>query len=146
MAREREVIEDDRVWRLEDQLRTLRAALAVAGVIALVALGLAIYLLSEEDDDEDGRAGASRTQVRALEDRVDRLGSRLDNRAGEGDVDDVAQSQSELAARLDTLEEELAQTGDGGDTAQLEQTVIDLSGDVQELSQRVDELEQEQQP
>ena len=147
VAREREVIADDGVWRarLDDQLRTLRAALAGVGVIALAALALGIYLLTEEEDDDDGRAGASRTQVRALEERVDKLGSRLGNRAGEGDVDDVAQSQSELAGRVDVLEQELEQSAEEGDTAELEQTLTDLSGDLQELSQRVDELEQEQQ-
>ena len=147
-VREREVVEEDPGWRahLDDQLSTIRGLLLGIGLIALAALAIGVYLLAtEDDDDDDTRAGASRNQVRLLEDRLDKLGSQVDDRAGKGALNQLEGSQSQLTERLDALEEETAQSDDAGDIGQLEQAVEDLSGDIQELSERVDEVEQEQQ-
>lgn len=145
VEREREVI-GDRGWRaqLEDQLRSIRNALFGVGLVALLGLALGVYLLATRDDDGSGRDGASSSQVRDLEDRVDELESRVDNRASESDLKDLQESQSQISDRLDTLEQQ-AEQGRGGDTQQLEQAIDDLSSDLEELSQRVDELEQQQQ-
>lgn len=143
-TREREVVRDAPDWRaqLADQLRTIRAGLIGTALIALVALGLGVYLLATRDDDDGAdRNAASAAQVRQLEQRTDRLESRLGNRAGEGDVEEVQQNQAQIADRLDALEE---QVGDD-DAQQLQQAVERLSGQLEQLSRRVDRLEEEQQ-
>src|SRR5919107_6433622 len=61
--------------RLEDAINSLRTGLMVVGVIAVAALGVAIYALMK-DDDADGasRSGlASDQRVSRLDDRVDRI-------------------------------------------------------------------------
>jgi type IV secretory pathway VirB10-like protein len=142
VAREREVIEDDPVWRakVSDQLRSMRNALFGVGLLALLGLALGVYLLATRDDEGNGDA-ASRSQVRDLEQRVDRVESQVDRRATAGDVAEIQEAQSALADRLNTVEEQAGQD----DTQQLEQSIEQLSDQIEQLSERVDEVEQEQQ-
>jgi polyhydroxyalkanoate synthesis regulator phasin len=130
--------------RLEDSLRSLRTAVALAGLLGALALGVAIYALTQADDEGDGR-GASRERVARLDDRVDRLSRqvrrtrasaggavqrseldalrrRLDSRATTGDV---AALRSSLKALQDG--------GSGGDTAALQQRVDRLAQQVADL-------------
>jgi outer membrane murein-binding lipoprotein Lpp len=144
------VVEDDAPFRahVADQLRSMRNALVGIGIISLLALGLAGWALLADDDEDGGdRNAASRSQVRDLEDRVDRLESQMENAAGENEVSELSDAQSQLADRVDTLEG--AQNDTDGpsqqDVQQLQQAIDDLSSDIQELGQRVDEVEQEQQ-
>ena len=133
----RTVIEDERVLELADRVRSLRAWLAVATVLAVAALGLAAWALLTKEEEDDTRAGASRTSVDRLDSRVDELESQVENRASDSSV-------SELRADQDELAEQVQQLGESGDTDALEQSITDLGEDVQQLSERVDQLEQEQ--
>ena len=145
--REREVIYEDPDWRsdIARELRSIRNALFAVGLIALLALGLGVYLLvNDDDDDGNNRNGASAGEVRDLDDRVDKLESQVKERAGEGAVEEIQQSQSEISDRLDALEEQAGQD-DGDETAQLQQAIEDLTTEFQALSERVDSIEQEQQ-
>ena len=73
---EREVaapVEDPyRTELLLDQLRSLRTALAIVGVIAVAALAVAVYAVLTKDEVSDAGAGASSQQVADLADRVTR--------------------------------------------------------------------------
>jgi polyhydroxyalkanoate synthesis regulator phasin len=141
-VRER-VVEDD-PWRAEiaDRLRSLRTALVLVGVLAAVALGAAAYALVEAtgEDEGDGRTPASASRVSDLEDEVEQLDERIDDRATKNDV-------SELRSDLEALDERVGELGeqaqqDGGDDG-AQQAVDDLRGDVEELEQRVNDLEQQ---
>ena len=74
---EREVaapVEDPyRTELLLDQLRSLRTALAIVGLIAVAALAVAVYTVLTKEEESDTGAGASRQQVADLAGRVDAL-------------------------------------------------------------------------
>ena len=125
--------------RVEDQIRNLKQLAAALGVLALIALGVAVWALLAGDDDESTSGGrVSAGQVSRIDDRVDRL---------EQQVDDIDTSQ---------LEEDIEGKVDKGDVDELRQDVEELRSAVEdagsnedttqaidELSQRVDDLEQD---
>jgi hypothetical protein len=125
----REPLHPDSIWRarVNDRLRFLTRALAVVAALAAAALGIALWALLAEDDD-DGRARAR--AVRALEDRVERLETEVD-RAPSRVVVSVRDEQRSLDARLDDLEQDSSEAIEG------------LRQDVRELEDRVDELRQQ---
>jgi DNA repair exonuclease SbcCD ATPase subunit len=124
-----EALHSDSTWRAHviDRLRSLRRALAVVAALAVAALGIALWAVLAEDDD-DGRARAR--AVRALEDRVERLEAQVD-RAPSRVVVSVRDEQRSLDERLDELEQDTSEAIDG------------LRQDVRELEDRVDELRQQ---
>jgi DNA repair exonuclease SbcCD ATPase subunit len=124
-----EALHSDSTWRAHviDRLRSLTRALAVVAVLAVAALGIALWALLAEDDD-DGRTRAR--AVRALEDRVERLEAQVD-RAPSRVVVSVRDEQRSLDERLDELEQDTSEAIDG------------LRQDVRELEDRVDELRQQ---
>lgn len=130
--------------RLEDSLNSLRTGLMIVGVIAVAALGVAIYALMK--DDEGGAASgnaASESRVSQIDDRVDRLSRqvqdvRSDVRGG-GDTD-------ELGDRVEALEntvKELAERPAPGDATQ---AVQELSDRIDDVSAEVEELKSAQAP
>jgi len=135
--RETEYVEGPTREELLDRLRSLRTALAIVGVLAIAALGVALYSLLSEDDDGDTRQGASPARVSALEDQVDELDNRVDDRATKNSVD-------ELRADQQDLEEQVKQAGSSDDSEQLQQSVDQLNDDIQALEQRVDDLAAQQ--
>jgi uncharacterized protein HemX len=124
-----EPLYSDSTWRTHViyRLRSLTRALAVVALLAVAALGIALWALLAEDDD-DGRARAR--AVRALEDRVERLEAEVD-RAPSRAVASVRDEQRSLDERLDELEQDTSEAIDG------------LRQDVRELEDRVDELQQQ---
>ena len=142
-----EAVVDPRLLeRLEDAVRSLRTALALVGVLATLALGVAIYALMETDDSEDSRDGASRERVSRLDDRVDRLSRQLQNArasdGGDAEERDVRSLERRLERRASTGEVEQLRTavqrlqdsaGEGGDTAALEDRVDRLAQQVEDL-------------
>ena len=134
----RVVAEDPRLLDLEDRVRSLRAWLAVATVLALAALGVAAWAIISKEEEDDTRAGASRASVNRLETQVEDLEAQVDNRATKESVSDLRAEQEELAEAVQQLGE------GGGDTDELAQSVTTLSDDAQELAARIDELEQQQ--
>jgi len=119
--------------RLEDAVNSLRTGLMVVGVIAVAALGVAIYALMKEDGGTGSRSGlASDSRVSQLDDRIDRLSRQVQDlrtdSAGDGGGD-----ATELGERVEALEmtvKELADRPAPGDATQA----------VQELSDRIDDI------
>jgi len=118
--------------RLEDAVNSLRTGLMIVGVIAVAALGVAIYALMKEEDGGTGSRGglATDSRVSQLDDRIDRLSRQVqDARADAGGGDAAA----ELGDRVEALEgtvKELADRPAPGDATQA----------VQELSDRIDDV------
>jgi len=120
--------------RLEDSVNSLRTGLMIVGVIAVAALGVAIYALMQDDGGGSGsRSGlASDSRVSQLDDRIDRLSRqvqdlRSDGAAGGGE--DAAGIPDRVEA-LETTVKELADRPAPGDATQA----------VQELSDRIDDI------
>ena len=122
---------------LLDELRALKRWLAVVGVIALAGLGISLYTLLSEDEDGDGR-GASRTSVRQLDDRVDKVEDDVRERATKNSVSKLREEQDALDSRVDEVSE---QAGEGPDA----DAVSDLRSQIEELEGRVEAAEQEAQ-
>jgi septal ring factor EnvC (AmiA/AmiB activator) len=123
---------------LLDELRSLKRALALVGVIAIAALGVALWaLLDQQDGGGDGTSGASSERVSRLEDRVDEL---------EGDVEDAAsdQSVSRLRQEQEDLAEEVSQLSEQSSGSDAQDAVDQLEQQLEDLNGRVDDLEQQQ--
>lgn len=117
-------------WRAQvsDRLRSLTRALVVVAVLAVAAVGIALWaLLTEEDRDRRPPAGA----VRALEDRLDELESEVERAPSRVEVS-IRDEQRSFDERLDGLEEDT------------NAAIEEVRQDVEELRRRVDELERTQ--
>ena len=131
--------------RLEDAIGALRTGLMVVGVIAVAALGGAIYTLLDDDSGatrNGSRSGlASDTRVSRLDDRVDRLSRQVQSaRAGAGGGDTAA-----LDARVDAIESTVKTLADRPAAAgNSTQAIQQLSSRIDALSRDVDQLQQEQ--
>ena len=126
-----ERLDRDTAWYLEirDRVRSLTRALVVVAVLTVAALGIALWaLLADEDDDRRAQPGA----VRALEERLDELEAEVDRAPSRVQVS-IRDEQQSIDERLDGLEQD---TSDA---------IEDVRQDVEELRERVDELEQQQQ-
>jgi hypothetical protein len=101
IATERAVVRtepEERLWaEVLDRLGSLRAGLVVVAVIALAALGVALWALLDNDAD---REDASRLRVERLADRVDRLESRVAETASEGGLAAIRDRQAALQRRV----------------------------------------------
>ena len=141
---------DDYVWREEvvDRLNSLRAAVVLLGILAVAALGVALWALLTQEEESDARRGASAAEVRSLEQRVEDLEQDLDGAASRDEVSQLSDTVEALDERVTTVEDRVEAQGD---RASSEQAVEDLQGDVQQLAdaveqldQRVDEVEEQQ--
>jgi len=135
--------------RLEDAVDNLRTWLLVIGLVAVAALGVALYAVLDDDTSSGGGGSttglASDERVSQIENRVDRLSRQLqDVRAGGGSGDDTAA----LANRIDELEDAVSsQSGQGGAAASGTQDAIDeLSSRIDDLASDVEELQQSPTP
>ena len=136
--REVTVAPDDYVWREEviDRLNSLRTAVVLLGIVAVAALGIALWALLTQEEEGDARRGASVSQVRDLEQRVDNLEQELDNVPSRGAVSQLSDSVDSLDERVSSLEDE------GGDASATQQAIEDLQGDIQQLSDSVQQLDE----
>lgn len=129
--------------RLEDAITSVRTGLMIVGVIAVAALGVAIYALMKDDDTGSGGGGASSSRVATLEDRVDRLSRQVQaTRASANNSGDT----SALADRVDALErtvKTLAARPQPGDATA---AVKELSGRIDDLATDVEQLKTAQTP
>jgi TolA-binding protein len=150
-VREREYLgpEDDGtrglLVELQDQVRSLRTAVVLLGLLAVVALGIAAWALVKSNDagnNDNAQSGnaASAARVSKLEDRVSSLETKVDNRATKGDLNDLQSQQKDLADRVAKLESRSGQTQD----AASKDSVSQVSQDVQDLQKRVDDVEKQQ--
>jgi len=153
VAREHVVAEAvDPLWaeRLEGSVRSLKRLVALLAVLALAGVGLSVYALLRDDDD---RRGASRERVARLDNRVDRLESRLGSTTNEADV---ARLRDRLETKADTrslqqlsddvqqLQTSLDKVSSGDDSSA--DAVTQLDGRVDELSEQLEALRNEQAP
>jgi cell division protein FtsB len=145
---EREVaapVEDPyRTELLLDQFRSLRTALTIVGVIAVAALGVAVYALLSEDEVSDGGAGANSQQVAGLDDRVDALEADVKTRATKNQVSQLSDDVKALSDRVDKVAKQsqsAASSDDGGTDEQARSSIDKLDQNVQTLSQDVDDLD-----
>ena len=119
---------------LRDRLRSLQTALTLVGLLAAVALGVALWTLLSEKEETD-RRGASPERVSRLQERVSALEDRVDDRATKNSV-------AGLRDDIDSLQADLGDaTAQDGDEAQ--QAVETLQADVDELRAQVDDLVQQ---
>lgn len=137
-VRETEYVVDPEREDLRDRLRSLRTALTLTALLAAAALGVGLYALLVDDEDEDVRRGASPARVSALDDRVDELENRIGDRATKNALDRLEQRQAQLEGQVEQAGEA------GGDAEALQQSVEQLGADVQALEQRVDDLAAQQ--
>jgi uncharacterized coiled-coil protein SlyX len=134
-AHEREVTvmaDEDLIWREEiaDRLNSQRIAVVLLGILAVAALGIALWALLTQEEEGDARRGASADQVRVLEQRVDALEQEIAR----------APSRDALSQLSDTVESLDERVGAVEGRAASEQTVEDLQGDVQQLGDAVEQL------
>ena len=126
--------------RIEDAIEALRTWLVIVGLVAIAALGIAIYALAT-DDKGDGRGTTSQTglatdeRVSQLDNRIDRLSRQVQDLRSEAGSDDTAALDDRIAAL------EKSAQGSGGDSTQ---AVEQLSGRVDEIAKDVEELKSSQ--
>lgn len=135
--------------RIEDQIRSLKSMMALIGVLALAALGIALYDLLT-DDEGDGR-GASRERVAQLDERVDRLEGKAGGASEEADVTRLQEGLEGKAEKSDVedlgtqIEELRAAVEAGGSDDALAEDLATLSEQVEQLAAEVEELRNESQ-
>jgi TolA-binding protein len=118
----------------QDDVRSLRRWLLVAGVWAAAATAIAVIALVQANQDDSAKVGEeTASQIgrvqRDLNNRLDAIEKQLDDFAPASDV-------SRLDKRLQKVEDQASKTG-----TQLEK----VSGRVDDLEKRVDDLESQQQ-
>ncbi len=121
--------------RLEATIDALRTWIVVVGVLALVALGVALYAAIDDDTARGGGSTsglASDERVSQIDDRVDRLSRQIQalraDSSGGGDSAALANRIGELESTVKSL------PSSGGSAASGTQDAID------ELSSRIDDL------
>jgi chromosome segregation ATPase len=143
MHHEREVAvmaDDDLMWREEilDRLNSLRNAVVLLGVLAVAALGIALWALFTQEEESDARRGASAEQVRDLEERLEELEQDIDRAPSRDALSQLSDTVESLDERVAALEDSVErQGGDGGAS---EQAVEELQDDVQQLGDAVEQL------
>ena len=121
---------------LRDKLRSLQTALALVGVLAAAALGVALWTLLSEDEEGDGR-GASPQRVDRLQDRVEKLEDRVGDRATKSSVDSLRDD-------LEAVQEDAAAAAEPDESgAEAQAAVEELQGEVEALEQQVADLAQQ---
>jgi len=126
--------------RLEDAIGSVRTGLMIVGVIAVAALGVAIYALTKAGDSGGGsRKGlATNARVSQLSDRIDRLSRQVQGlRSGGGTSSDA------VNARVDALEKTI-KTLASRPAADPQQAIDQLSGRIDDIAKNVDALKQAQ--
>ncbi|MDP8967254.1 MAG: hypothetical protein M3N04_01500 [Actinomycetota bacterium] len=125
--------------RLEDAISSLRTGLVIVGVIAVAALGVAIYTLLQDDETGGSRSGlASDERVSQLDERVDRISRQVQGlRAGDGG-DGGDEGLEDRVAALERSVETLAERP----AADPQQAIDELSGRIDEIARDVEQLQQ----
>jgi outer membrane murein-binding lipoprotein Lpp len=137
--REVAVTGDDLVWREEliDRLNSLRNAVVLLGILAVAALGIALWALLTQEEESDARRGASVDRVRDLEDRVEELEQDVERAPSRDALSQLSENVESLDERVGALEDRVERQGAGGAS---EQAVEDLQGDVQQVGDAVEQL------
>ena len=143
-VRQREVVSvesEAMLWHQEmrDRLRSLTTAVTLAALLAVVALGIALWVLLADPQDE---RGASVSRVGELEERVQGLESGLERSASRDGLDALRGQQRSLDERVQALDAKVAQPSE--DLEGMRDAVVETQQAVEQLEQRVEELEQQQ--
>lgn len=131
---------------LEDAVGALRTWLAIVGLIAVAALGVAIYSLTKDDGNtSSSRAGlASDERVSRVDDRVDRLSRQVQSlRASRSPSSSSGADTSALSDRIDQIESTLKTLAARPAGADSTQAIKDLSERIDTLQGDVDQLKQD---
>lgn len=123
--------------RLEDAVHSVRTGLMVVGVIAVAALGVAIYALVK-DNSADATGGVSSDRVSQVEDRIDRLSRQVDD-LGSGDSAGK-NDNSALTDRVDALERTVKELADRPQPGDATQAVKELSDRIDDIAADVEQL------
>jgi hypothetical protein len=117
---------DELAWRelIHDQLRSLRTGMVLLGVLAVAALGIALWGLLTAQAERNDRQAVSVARARSLERRIDRLEARVERLPSAAEV-------ARIQGRLQELQAAASR-------AQQASTALEVR--VRELGQRVDEL------
>ena len=119
---------------IRDRLRSLTTAVVVIGVLSVIALGVALWaLLSQNDENTGGGNFASKSSVQSLRSEVDDLSDQVRNGASKQDV-------QQLGDKVDALDNQVSKLNSAVSTAT--DDIAELRQDVDDLQQRVDALEQ----
>ena len=134
-------------YRVEDRIRNLKQLSAILGVIAALALGVALWALLD-DDESGGGQNLNRERVSQLSERVNELEDKAesnDTSEVEQDLRDKADTEDveQLRNEVEELGARVEESGGGNDTAE---AVDQLGQRVDDLEQRIEDLEAEQQP
>lgn len=131
---------------LMERLDSMRTALAVLGLIAVAALGIAVWALLRAADAERDGGGGRAAEVQSLRDEVSELESRIENRATEGDVSDLAEQQQGLADRIDEVAEQAGSQEPAEATdPEAREALEAVDQTLQEIDQRLTALEEQAQ-
>jgi hypothetical protein len=131
--------------RLEDAVNSLRTGLMIVGVIAVAALGVAIYALMKNEDGGGAGTGnaASDSRVSQLDDRIDRLSRQVQDvrsdARGDGDT-------AELGDRVEALENTVKELADRPAPGDATQAVQELSDRIDDVTADVEQLKSAQAP
>jgi hypothetical protein len=138
-------VPEETLWaEVLDRLGSVRAGLVVVAVIALAALGVALWALLDDAGDPD-RQDASRVRVERLADRVDRLESQVGEAASEGGVAAIRDGQRALQRRVQALEAPVEESRAAAeDLEEIAASIEALQDGVEGLEQRLDALELQQ--
>jgi hypothetical protein len=130
--------------RLEDAVNSLRTGLMIVGVIAVAALGVAIYALMQDDDGAPATRGnaASESRVSQLDDRIDRLSRQVQDARSEARNDETAG----LGDRVEALEGTVKQLADRPAPGDATQAVQELSDRIDDVAADVEQLKAAQTP
>ena len=122
--------------RLEDAIGSLRTGLMFVGVLAVAALGVAIYALMQASDDDTGsRSGlASDSRVSELDDRVDRISRQVQGLRSGGDAEGGDDRVAALEKTVQTLADRPS-TDPQQAIDQLSERIDDVAQDVEALQQ-----------
>jgi chaperonin cofactor prefoldin len=117
--------------RLEDSIASLRTALMFVGVLAVIAIGIAIYALTRDNNSSGSGASVTSQRVTQLNDRVDRLSRQVQTLRAE------VRGTRALVTRVDALSRSVTslRSQAGGGAAATDQTQA-----IQALNKRVDDL------
>jgi predicted RNase H-like nuclease (RuvC/YqgF family) len=145
---------DELVWREEvlDRLSSLRSAVVLLGIVAVAALGVALWALLTQEEESDARRGASVERVRDLEQRVEELEQAVGGASSREAVSQLSENVESLDERVGAVEDRVERQGRSeqavedlqGDVQQLDDAVEQLGDAVEQLDQRVDAVEQQQ--
>ncbi len=130
--------------RLEDAVQSLRTGLMIVGVIAVAALGVAIYALMKDNDAGAGSSNdASAARVSQLDDRIDRLSRQVQDARSEARGNDDG---AELGDRVEALENTVKELADRPAPGDATQAVQELSDRIDDVTADVEQLKSAQAP